>query len=152
MRVIRSATVDDFEVCHVLYKALVGEVDVPEGPSGRQRFAEVITHPGTTVFVADVDGVAVSMATLHLLPNMTYGGRPYAMVENVVTLKSHRGQGTARAVMNHIADVVWAADGYKIMLLTGRTYGARGFYEALGYTAEDKFGMVLRRVPPRKPS
>ena len=33
------------------------------------------------------------MATLHLLPNLTYGGWPYALVEIVVTRRAHHGQG-----------------------------------------------------------
>ena len=83
---------------------------------------------------------------------MTFSGRPYALIENVVTLNSHRGQGCSRAVMQEAAQRAWRAGAYKIMLLTGQDAGARGFYEKLGYTAEEKFGMTLRRAPKRQPS
>ena len=85
------------------------------------------------------------MATLHVLPNMTHGGRPYALVENVVTLATHRQRGFGRRVMEAIAQAAWAQDCYKIMLLTGRQNRAKGFYQSLGYDPDEKYGMVLRR-------
>ena len=53
--------------------------------------------------------------------------------------------------MEAAAARAWAAEVYKIMLLTGQDLGARGVYEALGYTADEKFGMTLRRAPKRQP-
>jgi GNAT superfamily N-acetyltransferase len=84
------------------------------------------------------------MATLHLMPNMTYHGRPFGLIENVVTLPDARGQGFARAVMMALADTAQDANAYKIMLLTGRDNEAKGFYERLGYNADEKHGMILR--------
>ncbi|WP_146345913.1 GNAT family N-acetyltransferase [Falsiphaeobacter marinintestinus] len=148
---LRPADLADFEALQRLYKDLVGTIEVPDGDAGRARMAQVLDHPGTTVFVADLLGQPVSMATLHVLPNMTFGGRPYALVENVVTLRAHHGLGLGRRVMEHLAEAAWAAGAYKIMLLTGKDLGARGFYEKLGYTADEKFGMTLRRAPKRQP-
>ncbi len=45
-----------------------------------------------------------------------------------------------------------ATDAYKIMLLTAKNPGgveARRFYERLGFSQEDKYGMTLRQVPGR---
>ena len=89
------------------------------------------------------------MATLHLLPNLTYTGRPYALVENVVTLRAHHGQGLGRAVMQAVIAQAWAADAYKIMLLTGQSNTAKGFYLKLGFDPDEKQAMTLRRVPTR---
>lgn len=89
------------------------------------------------------------MATLHILPNMTQGGRPYAVVENGVTHSDHRGAGHGRVVMQAVIDAAWSADCYKIMLMTGRIAKARGFYEKLGFGADEKWAMTLRRVPVR---
>jgi GNAT superfamily N-acetyltransferase len=80
---------------------------------------------------------------------MTYEGRPYAVIENVVTLKRCQGQGLGRMVMQAAIDAAWVAGAYKVMLLTGKSLGAKGFYEKLGFTSEEKFGMTLRRAPPR---
>lgn len=145
---IRAARPDDFSACVALYRDLTGDIPVAD----QIQFENVLAQSGTTIFVADLGGELASMATLHLMENMTYGGRPYAFVENVVTRKSHRGRGLSRAVMSHIEEIIWAAGGYKIMLLTGRDYGARGFYEALGYDGDEKVAMVKRVTPPRHPS
>lgn len=148
---LRLATIADFEQLNRLYKDLVGRIDVPSGEAGKARLTHVLDHPGTSITVAELDTQIVSMATLHLLPNMTFGGRSYGLVENVVTLRSHHGRGIGRAVMERIADRAWEADAYKIMLLTGKDLGARGFYEKLGYTGDEKHGMTLRRAPKRQP-
>lgn len=108
-------------------------------------FSSVLTHPGTTVFGAFLNNTLVSMLTLHLLPNVLWNGRPYALIENVVTLRVFQKRGLGRKVMQAAIDAAWAADAYKIMLMSGQKRGAQGFYEAVGFSSEDKFAMVLRR-------
>ena len=129
--------------------SLVPNQPVLEAPAATTAFQAIIDHPGTSIMGAEAQGQIVSMATLHLLPNVTYGGRPYGLIENVVTLPAHRGRGFGAAVMHALLDRAWAAEAYKVMLLTGKTYGARDFNEKLGFEADDKFGMTLRRAPPR---
>ena len=73
------------------------------------------------------------------------------LVENVVTLQAFQGRGLARDVMTALIKAAWAADAYKIMLLTGRKQGARGFYRKLGFRDDQKHGMMLRRAPMRLP-
>ncbi|WP_299698624.1 GNAT family N-acetyltransferase [uncultured Tateyamaria sp.] len=141
----RLLTVDDAPHALSLYRHLVGEQPLASDAA----FTEVINHPGTSVWGAFLSDHMVAMATLHVLPNMTQGGRPYALVENVVTHEMHRGTGQGRRVMKAVIDAAWAADCYKIMLLTGRTAEARGFYEKLGFGADEKWGMTRRRVPLR---
>ena len=142
----RTLRPDDFDDALALYRELSGTRPVADGDFGRDRFREVLDRDGTAIYGAEMDGSIVSMATLHLMPNMTYGGRPYALVENVVTLKTHQGQGIGRGVMNALIDAAWAADAYKVMLLTGRRAEARGFYEKLGFDGDEKHGMILRKA------
>lgn len=148
---VREVELRDFEDVFALYKALVGAIDVIDGPDGRARLTEILSHPGTSIYGAELDGTLSAMATLHILPNMTFGGRSYALIENVVTLPGCQGQGLGRMVMTRLAQVAWDAGAYKIMLLTGQDLGARGFYEKLGYSGDEKFGMTLRRAPKRQP-
>lgn len=135
---------DASEAC-ALYRVLMPDV------ADTAQFETILSHPGTFVAGANDGGRIVAMATLHLLPNMTQGGRPYGLIENVVAQDAYRGAGHARAVMEFLHDIAWTAQAYKIMLMTGRDTGARGFYENLGYSANQKHGMQIRQVPPRKP-
>ena len=80
----RTLRPDDFDDALALYRELSGSRPVADGDFGRDRFREVLDRDGTAIYGAEMDGSIVSMATIHLMPNMTYGGRPYALVENVV--------------------------------------------------------------------
>ncbi|MEO9903635.1 GNAT family N-acetyltransferase [Nisaea sp.] len=142
----RTLTPDDFNDALALYRELSGTQPVADGDFGRDRFKELLNRDGTAIYGAETNGRIVSMATLHLMPNMTYGGRPYALVENVVTLKTRQGEGIGRGVMTALIDAAWAADAYKVMLLTGRRAEARGFYEKLGFDGDEKHGMILRKA------
>lgn len=133
---------DDAPGLVYLYNALT---DGPKTADAAHIHA-VIAHPGTTIFGADAKDAIIAIATIHVLPNVTYGGRPYGLIENVVTAPSKRGQGIGKQVMRAAIACAWAQDAYKIMLLTGRLRNALGFYESLGFTGAGKHGLVLRRT------
>lgn len=138
---IRKLTDKDASAALTLYTELTF------GPACKDAtaFGTVLSHPGTTVFGAFDDQRLVAMLTLHLLPNVTWGARPYALIENVITTKSHRQRGIGKKVMEHAIAHAWATDAFKIMLMTGKKRAATGFYEAVGFRSEDKTAMVIRR-------
>lgn len=130
MNKVRPLSPADFEGVADLFKTLHPTQKLDKDPA---HFAHILDHPGTTVFGCEVEGRLVSMATLHLLPNMSYGARPYGVIENVVTLDAHRGQGYARATIKAALRAAQDRDAYKVMLLTGRANQAIGFYESSGF-------------------
>lgn len=137
---VRALTGKDWAEAEPLYWELTKSGAV----AGAARFADVLAHPGTQVVGKWADGRLVSMATLHVLPNMTYAGRPYGLVENVVTALDSQRLGHGRDVMDYLLTIAREADCYKVMLLTGRARTARGFYEAVGFSADEKWGMTIR--------
>ena len=141
----RLVVPEDFEAVLAIYRVLSGDRPVIDGADGRSRFEAVLGCQGTRIFGAEHDRRIITKATLHVLPNMAYGGRPYRPIENVATLDNFQGCGAGRAVMQAAIDAAWAEDAYKIMLLSGRHRGAGGFYEKLGFNSDEKYGMVLRR-------
>ena len=141
---VRLLTHEDWPAAATLYAQLSTKEPFLMDPDGAAWFAGVLAHIGTSVFGAVHGGNVRAMATLHVLPNVSYGGRPYALIENVVTDQNHRGQGLARAVMQAAIDAAKAANAYKIMLLTGKANNAVGFYERLGFSGDEKAGMILR--------
>mmetsp|Transcript_18519 Transcript_18519/g.30327 ORF Transcript_18519/g.30327 Transcript_18519/m.30327 type:complete len:149 (+) Transcript_18519:989-1435(+) len=144
MALTRPLTADDHAQVLPLYAVLGGSTDDPGA------FRTMLAHPGTTIWGSFDEASLKAMVTLHILPNLTQNGRPYALIENVASLPSARGQGHARAAMQAAIAAAWDANVYKIMLLTGQNTGAKGFYEALGFRADQKYGMQLRKVPPRQ--
>ena len=149
----RPLTADDFDDAHILYVQLTNGPPPPAGDHGREAFAAVLAHPGTTILGAEVEARIAGMATLHVMPNLTYGGRPYALVENVVTRRDMHGRGVGRAVMEAATEQARTAGCYKIMLLTGQGRGAKGLYEKVGFSAHAKHGMIrrLKKAARRKP-
>ena len=113
----------------------------------------LLHHAGTTVFVADLNGLIVGSVTLHILPNMTRNGRPYALIENVITDRNHRKNGVGRLVIEEAITTASAANAYKVMLLTGKHRsdgGAAAFYKKLGFSDDKKLGMYLAIGEPVK--
>lgn len=143
---VRALTQADGEDALALY------TDLTVGPKTTrlEDFARVLAHPDTWIFGAEIDDQIVSMATLHLLPNVTWGGRPYGLVENVVTKTSHQKQGFGRAVMTHLLEVARQRNAYKVMLQTGGGRVAEGFYAACGFVSEGKTGFQKRWPDPVK--
>ncbi|MDH6266979.1 GNAT superfamily N-acetyltransferase [Rhizobium sp. SG_E_25_P2] len=141
--ITRSATIEDLDGLLALYRDLNPSDPQLSPDIAQARLTALLAMPGN-VFVGDLDGLLVSTATLFILPNMTRGGRPYGLIENVVSLSTYRGQGFGKAVVTAAIKVGQQADCYKVMLMTGRPDPAvYAFYQACGMTAS-KQGFQIR--------
>lgn len=138
---LRPLTFADFPDAVRLYAELSGGQPISHDPA---HFAQLLAQPGTTLWGAEHAGRIEAMATLHVMVNMTWSGRPYALVENVITSAAFRGKGLGRAVMQRLIADARQQGAYKIMLLTGKARGAAGFYAALGFDGDEKQAMILR--------
>jgi GNAT superfamily N-acetyltransferase len=79
------------------------------------------------------------------IANLASEGRPFAMIEHVVTLVEFRGQGLARATMQHALDFAWSRNCCKVMLLSGMLRPeAHRLYEALGFRGDVERGFVIK--------
>ena len=91
------------------------------------------------------DGSLVSACTLVVVPNLTRGGRPYGLIENVVTHPDFRRRGLGTAVLEHALRAAWERGCYKVMLLTGsKNEATLRFYEQAGFERGVKTGFVAR--------
>jgi GNAT superfamily N-acetyltransferase len=110
----------------------------------------ILADSNLRYYVADVDDRLVSTCTLALIPNLTRGLRPYGLIENVVTDPGHRKRGFAKGVIDYALQEAWAANCYKVMLLTGRKgEETLRFYEKAGFESGVKTGFVAYH-PGRK--
>jgi GNAT superfamily N-acetyltransferase len=92
--------------------------------------------------------VPVASATLLIVPNLTRGVRPYALIENVVTDPAWRQRGIATYLLRAAQQMAWDANCYKVMLLTGRNDdGTLHFYLGAGFRDDEKTGFVARPGP-----
>lgn len=148
-RQIRPAVAADLPALAALYADLIPD-DPPCPPDHAARvLGQLSQWPGCAVLLAEQGDAALGTCTVLVLPNLTRGGRPYALIENVVTRADQRGRGIGKALLDHACARAFAHDCYKVMLMTGSTDPATlGFYHAAGFQ-QTKTGFQRRAIPPR---
>lgn len=90
---IRAVGQADLNGLLALYAALNPLDPILPEDVARQRFDTLLQHPGLTVFGVFLGDRLVAACVLHVLPNMTRGAAPYALIENVVTDAAERRKG-----------------------------------------------------------
>ncbi len=140
---IREVAEADLEALLALYTQLHGERLPEDSPSLRALWRRIMDDPGHHIIVAEEDGVIVSSCVIVVVPNLTHGQRPYALVENVVTHADYRRKGLASACLDYAKEIAVRENCYKIMLLTGsKEEGTLHFYEQAGYNRRDKTAFI----------
>jgi len=110
------------------------------------NLAQLQAIPGSAVLLGWAAGHVVSSCTLIVVPNLSRSGRPYALIENVVTAPAFRRQGHARRVLDAATTRAWGKGCYKVMLMTGsKDHGTLDFYEKAGF-AQTKTGFQKRNI------
>ncbi|TXH81088.1 MAG: GNAT family N-acetyltransferase [Rhizobium sp.] len=143
--VIRPVTTTDLRTLLALYRHLNADDPMLELQLAERRFADILAHPGMTIFSAFDGEKAVASVTLIVIPNLTRGGSSYALIENVVTHADYRRRGLAGKVIGKAIESAWENGCYKVMLLTGSKDPATlRFYANCGFT-QDKTGFQIRR-------
>ncbi len=140
---VREAKQEDLRDILTLYTFL-HESPYPDiNPQIEALWAKIIGDENQQIILGYSGDKLVSSCVLVIVPNLTHGQRPYALVENVITHPQHRGQGHATRVLAAARKVAKARDCYKIMLMTGAKEAATlDFYRCAGYNSNDKTAFV----------
>jgi ribosomal protein S18 acetylase RimI-like enzyme len=114
-----------------------------------RAFAGIMADSRQTLFVAERDGVIVGSLVLVIVPNLGRHGRPYAILENIVTDAAHRSSGVGEAMMRHALALAEQAGCYKVAL-TSRLHrtDAHRFYERLGFHVGSHGFRIDLKDPP----
>ena len=143
---IREASTDDLGRLLELYLHLTPS-NVPfSSVMAENIFSSFLQYEGSVILLGEIGGELVSSCTLVVVPNLTRGGTPYALVENVVTHADHRCQGYGKSVLDAATKHAWGFDCYKVMLMTGSKETATlAFYERAGFK-QSKTGFQKLRI------
>jgi GNAT superfamily N-acetyltransferase len=141
---IRKIKAQDLAGLLALYQDLhTQDEPLPERKALERVWAGIMANGSHAIFVAEQDQTLIATCALQVIPNLTRGARPYALIENVVTRKDSRGQGHASKILKYALDYAWAEGCYKVMLLTGRDDPKIfALYEKAGFKRGVKTGFV----------
>lgn len=132
-----------------LYQHLVPGDDRPTMDNAAQVFERFLSCEGSVKFGGEAGGVLIASCTLVVVPNLTRGGRPYGLIENVVAHGHFRKRGFGKQVLAAASSAAWNAGCYKVMLMTGSTRPeTRRFYLDAGFE-QSKTGFQMRRIAAR---
>jgi GNAT superfamily N-acetyltransferase len=145
--IIKPATEDDLPALLSLYHHLIPDDPALAPDKARAIFEQFHRQNMGEIYIGWDNGKAVASCCLVVVPNLTRGGRPYALIENVVTHSEHRGKGHGKAILRFACDQAFAKDCYKVMLLTGSSKpDILKFYLSAGFE-QNKTGFQMRDIP-----
>ena len=140
---IRKLNTDDLDALLKLYTHLHTE----EAAAIKLATAtwESICETPNLHYFGVFDDELISSCNVCIIPNLTRGCRPYALIENVVTHMDHRRKGCGRAVIEAALAEAKANNCYKVLLMTGRKDEAvYRFYESVDFDRDAKQGFTIR--------
>ena len=128
-----------------LYAHLHPEDEMLPLGEAAQTWKTLRQDPNQQCWGAYWNGSLAATCILIVVPNLTRGGRPYGLIENVVTHPDYRRRGLGTAVLKHALQAAWERGCYKVMLLTGsKTESTLRFYEKAGFERGVKTSFVAR--------
>lgn len=145
--VIRDLRHDDLDALLALYRHLHERDDpLPERAEVEEIWDAIVRDPAQIYLGAFVAGALAAACNAAVIPNLTRGARPYAVIENVVTDARYRRQGIGSRLLRALLDRCWARRCYKVMLQSGAGRAEiHGFYDALGFDRKAKQAFVITR-------
>ena len=149
---IQAATPADLPQLLTLYRQFTSGDPGPSHEAAMAIWERFQRYPGSRILVGFVGETLVTSCVLVVIPNLTRGGLPYGLIENVITDSRQRKRGHGTAILKAAVAAAWDHDCYKVMLLTGsNNLAAIDFYREAGLE-QSKTGFQVRRLPARPSS
>jgi GNAT superfamily N-acetyltransferase len=145
--VIRECKEEDLAGLLTLYAELRPNDPVLAPSVAREALRRLLAEPGVRLLVAEVEGQLAATCQLGVIPTLTNGGKPFAIIEHVITAAAFRRQGLSQQVIARALAIAWEMECYKVMLLSGEgREEAHRLYEKLGFKAGIEKGFVIKRT------
>ena len=108
-----------------------------------QIYEQIKANGGEVIGAVD-KGKVVATCTVNICANLSWSGRPFAIIENVIVLPDYRNQGIGRRVLERAVLLARQKNCYKVALMSGSSRPeVKLFYERSGFT-QDKLGYQIR--------
>ena len=137
MAEVRAARVEDLGAVLALLTELHGDDAPVDDARARVVLEAILADPRRRLLVASVDGEPAGTVDVVVVPNLTRGARPYAVIENVVVAARFRRRGIGRALMDAAVAHARAEGCYKLQLISAARRGeAHALYAAAGFSGD----------------
>ncbi len=136
---IRKMTINEVNTVFDLIETF--DRDKSSRPSEDEVFSILnsLDKLGGGVLVAELNDKVVGTCTIAICPNLSWAGRPYAMIENIIVSNFHQRQGIGTALLKEAEAMAKNANCYKVALMTGLNRDESiKFYESVGFTGNKK--------------
>lgn len=140
MAEVRRADAGDLPALRALLAELHAADNAWDEAAARAALDAILADPRRALLLAlaggddTTGGEPAGTIDVVVVPNLTRGARPYALIENVVVAARFRRRGIGRALMDAAVAHARAEGCYKLQLISG---GARGdahrLYAATGF-------------------
>jgi len=145
MVVIRACNEQDVAGLLALYREL--RPHDPQLVEAEATLAALLAQSHVRLIVAEVGGQLAATCQLGVIPTLATGGRPFGIIEHVITAARFRRQGLSQKVLEQALAIAWQQNCYKVMLLSGEgRESAHRLYEKLGFKAGIEKGFVIKQV------
>jgi len=143
--IIRKIQLHELEGLLQLYTDLhKHDAPLERGERLDKQWERMLGNPGMEIWVVESEGRLAASCTLVIVDNLTRGGRPYALIENVVTRVDERRRGFGHAVLRQAIDSACLHGCYKVMLMTSsKSDEVHQFYEGAGFKKGVKTGFIV---------
>lgn len=141
---VRFAKYNDFQGIMDLYEFLNPGDTLAPLSTLKNIWDEILNDPRKYRYaVVEEQDKILATSCITIVPNLTRKGRPYAVIENVITHPDARRKGLGRAMIQLLIDFAKENDCYKVMLLSSiDRKEAHKFYESMGFNGDIKRGFT----------
>jgi GNAT superfamily N-acetyltransferase len=142
MTLVRAAREEDIPRILALYRQL----EISNAEAERQRtislehyrkaFGEISDYTGQELLVAEEAGEVIGSLMLVIVPNLSHGAKPWAIIENVIVDEEYRRRGVGRLLMEYAVNRAKEADCCRIGLMSNVVRDeSHQFYRDMGFEA-----------------
>ncbi len=127
---------------------LIYEFEFPEVKKLRENdvrsiYSKIIAAGGA-VFGAYRGSTIVGTCTLNVCANLSWSGRPYGIVENIIVTKDERGKGIGKSLLLFARRMAESKNCYKVALMTKQDDPETAFFYRSAGFSNDKIGYQNR--------
>jgi GNAT superfamily N-acetyltransferase len=141
---VRRIKKDELEKLLELYSFLNPDDTRPARADLTEAWEHIFDNEDKFIYlVIEDNGIFVASCNVSIIPKLTRGAKPFAVIENVITHPDYLRRGLGKKIINEALSIAKNNNCGKAMLLSNyKRKEAHLFYENLGFNSDEKKGFV----------